>query len=240
MEEKFLLPGRDGEFDPSANIWRKGIVFTNRAEMPRLPVKPGYRVSVALKRGVFAAQPLAGFRELYKRVAFLGKQRVSELTLSDPSLAGVIVCHGWRLLGDAGNMATAFMTLALQEGENEFAGEQPPTDEDLRGPGGSSFADVARVAPQRAEELYNEFDFTDSLAPSSDPITVSYAEAIPESPEGDSTNFKPIVERAETFANSYYNLLKRFGEVNSPFRTKDREWFLADRRLATVHICFSR
>jgi hypothetical protein len=110
---------------------------------------------------------------------------------------------------------------------------------DLRGTGGSSLADLARAEPQRAEEIYNEFDFTDFSAPSSDPITVSYAEAIPEISEGDSTNFRPFVEQRR-FANSDYNLLKRFGEVSPPFRTKHREWFLAERRLATIHICFSR
>ena len=238
MQEKFMLPGRDGELDPTANIWRKGIVFINRAEIPGSPaVKPGYRVSAGFKRAVSAAQPLTGFRDLYDRVEFVGRRRISELTAADPTLAGAIDCHGWRLLGDSANIATAFVTLAV--GSPELAGEPPPTDDDLLAPGGASLADAARAAPQRADEIYNEFDFTGPSAPGSDPITVSYAEPVPEIGDGDSTDFKPFVERAETFANSYFNLLRHFGEVSTPFRPTHREWFLADRKLVTVHICFS-
>jgi len=156
MEEKFLLPGRDGALDPSANIWRKGIVYTTRAAPT---VSPGYRVSVGIKRGVSAARPITDFRGLYDRVASIGQQRISELTLGDPTLDGAIVCKGWRLLGDPGNIAAAFITLAVQS--QDFAGEPPPTDDELSAPGGASPADLARLAPQRADEIYNEFDFTD-------------------------------------------------------------------------------
>ena len=103
-----------------------------------------------------------------------------------------------------------------------------------------SFAEVARLALQRAGEIDNEFDFTDPSAPGSDPITVSYAETIRKVPNGGSTDFKPCVDRAEIFANSYHHLLQHFGEVNPLFRPTHREWFLADRKLVTVHICFSR
>jgi hypothetical protein len=167
MDEKFLLPGRDGELDPSANIWRKGIVYTTRAAPT---VSSGYRVSVGIKRAVSSAQPLTSFRDLYDRVAFVGHQRIPD---------GAIVCHGWRLLGDPGNTAAAFITLAVRS--QDFAGEPPPTDDELSAPGGASLADLARLAPQRADEIYNEFDFTDPSA-ATDPITVSYAEPIPENP----------------------------------------------------------
>src|SRR3984957_16605551 len=102
MEDKFLLPGRDGEFDPSVNIWRKGVVFTRRAP----GVMPGCRVSVAFKRSVSSLQPLISLHDLY--------ERVTELIAADPSWEAVIVCHGWRFLGDAGNVAAAFITLALR------------------------------------------------------------------------------------------------------------------------------
>ena len=96
------------------------------------------------------------------------------------------------------------------------------------------------MAQQRPEELYSEFDFTDASVLGSDLITVSYAESIPRIPENDPFDFKPCLERAEAFANSYYRMLERFGEVSSPFRATRREWFLVDRKLVTIHICFSR
>ena len=96
------------------------------------------------------------------------------------------------------------------------------------------------MAQQRPEELYSEFDFTDAPVSGSKLITVSYAESIPRIPESDPFDFEPCLERAEAFANSYHRMLERFGEVSSPFRPIRREWFLVDRKLVTIHICFNR
>ena len=242
MHEEFLLPGRDGELASSASLWRKGIVFTRRHD---LPVGYGYRVSVGFKGGgSFAPQTDNGYRRLYQRVAFMANQRVSELAGSDPSVAAGIVSQGWRLLGDGGAIATAFIILALRspgESDRDIVWQQPPTDEDLCAPGGASLEDLAGLAPQfRAGELYSEFDFTDPLASSRDVVTVSYGETVPAIPVEDSLDFQPYVERAESFAGTYHKLLTHLGEVETPFRTAHREWFLADRKLVTVHICFDR
>jgi hypothetical protein len=243
MEEKFMLPGCDGELDPSTNIWLKGIVFTTWADTLRPCATPGYRVSVGFKRGVSVVDPAADFHTLYEWVASVAGQRMSELFSRDPSLAVSILCHGWRLLGEAGKVATAFITLAIrssEEGDCDLDTERPPSVEELRSPGGTSLDDLARLAQQHPDELYSEFDFTDASAPGSDLITVSYAESFPRIPESDPFDFEPCVARAEAFANAYHKMLERFGEVRSPFRATRREWFLVDRKLATIHICFSR
>jgi hypothetical protein len=243
MEQKFMLPGCDGELDPSTNIWSKGVVFTTWADMLRPAVQPGYRVSVGFKRGVSALDPPTDYHALYQRVASVATQRISELVSRDPGPVVSILSHGWRLLGETGNVATAFITLALRSPEevaNGIDSARPPSAEELRTPGGTSLEDLARLAQQRPEELYSEFDFTDDSVPGSDLITVSYAESIPSIPESDPFDFNPCVERAETFAKSYHRMLERFGEVGSPFRATRREWFLVDRKLVTIHICFSR
>jgi hypothetical protein len=119
---------------------------------------------------------------LYQRVASVATQRMSELVSPDRGPAVSILCHGWRLLGEAGNVATAFITLALRSPEevaNGIDSARPPSAEELRTPGGTSLEDLARLAQQRPEELYSEFDFTDASVPGSDLITVSYAESIP-------------------------------------------------------------
>jgi hypothetical protein len=243
MEQKFMLAGCDGELDPSSDIWLKGIVFTTWADRLQPAVKPGYRVSVGFKRSVSAVGPPADFRALYERVASVATQRMFELASPDPSPAVSVLCHGWRLLGEAGNIATAFITLALgspEEVNNGRDTERPPSAEDLRTQGGTTLEDLARLAQQRPEEIYSEFDFTDASVPGSDLITVSYAEGIPRIPESDPFDFKPCVERAEAFANSYHRMLERFGELSSPFRPTRREWFLVDRKLVTIHICVRR
>src|SRR4029450_5100663 len=99
MDEKFLLPGRDGELPDGVNLWRKGVVYTKR---PDMPVGPGYRVSAAFKTSVSPMQTHEGFHRPYQRVAFVANRRVSELTAADPSLDAGIVSQGWRLLGNTG------------------------------------------------------------------------------------------------------------------------------------------
>src|SRR5262249_28050385 len=162
---------------------------------------------------------------LYGRVTFIGTRRVAELASVRRHLAGTasIVCHGWRLLGaggrlatldEGGKIATAFVTLELRTAGKESAsdGERQPTDEDLNTPGGTSLEDLMRAAPQRAAEVYNEFDFSDT---GDDPVTVSFGERIAPGEDG-VLDFGPSVERAETFAHSYYGMLASLGEVGSP------------------------
>jgi hypothetical protein len=85
---------------------------------------------------------------------------------------------------------------------NDIEWEQPPADQNLCAPGGASLEVLTRLAPQwRAWELYSEFDFTDPCPSSLDLVTVSYGENIPEIRVGDSVDFRPFIERAESFAN---------------------------------------
>ncbi|MBI2688888.1 MAG: hypothetical protein HYX27_21505 [Acidobacteria bacterium] len=45
-------------------------------------------------------------------------------------------------------------------------------------PDGASVEELARLAPQSADELYNEFDFTEPSTADTDPVTVSYGERV--------------------------------------------------------------
>ena len=117
--------------------------------------------------------------------------------------------------------------------------EPPPTEEALQSPGGATLEQLERLAPQRADEIYNEFDFADPSIRNTDPITVSYGEAIPGSDL--SLDFAPFVNRAETVARSYHTLLQGLGEASAqPFRIQRREWFLASQSFVTIHICFDQ
>lgn len=244
MHLNFLEPGKDGDLDPSANIWKKGIVFTSRDTSSGFP---GYRISVGFKRGESASQPVPDFQDLYGRVFSLGTRRVAELASANRTLAPTasIVCQGWTRLGEGGKpvapnehgkIVAAFVTFSLLTFGSEENGERHPTPVELEAPGGSTLEDLTRAEPQRAEEVYNEFDFSDSA---SDPVTVSFGEKI--APAGDGVfDFRPAVERAERFARSYHRTLASCGEVDTRFRIVRREWFLADPRFVTVHICFQR
>ena len=242
-DSKFLAAGADGELAPGSSLWRKGLVYTTRPKPAGRLQHGDYRISAGFKRGVASAHAFTGFHDLYRRVVTVAGRRVSQLTCPDtreiPS--SIILGHAWRPLGE--NIVTSLITLSLrcpaQDGSTHglVRGELPPTDEALRFPGGATLEDLERLAPQRADELYNEFDFTDPSSPNTDPITFSYGESTFSSDQ--SLDFTPFVERAETVARSYHALLQSFGEAGADsFRIQRREWFLASPSFVTVHICF--
>ena len=243
-QTNFLAPGSDGDLDAGADIWRKGLVYTRRSPIrPRQAVEQTYRVSVAFKRRVGASSPFSGYRELYRRVRTVATWATSELTCLETGEAptGIVVCHGWRSLGEGGEIATAFITVDLrcsERGATEFSGEPEPTEETLRSPGGATLEELARIAPQRADEFYNEFDFTEPSTADTAPVTLSYGEPT----SGDeAVDFQPFVERAERLARDYYTFLQSLGEAHSnAFRVTRREWFLADQGFITIHVCFDR
>jgi hypothetical protein len=236
----FLAPGSDGELDPGTGLWRKGLVYT-RTGLPLLSTEQNHRISVGFKRGVGAAHPFRGFQEVYQRVATIANRRISQLTCPETGErpGRIILCHEWRWLGD--KIVTALITVGLRcsdQGGMDVQGEPVPTEEALRSPGGATLEELARFAPQRADEIYNEFDFTDPSTPNTDLVTLSYGEPIS---DGDTVDFRPFVERAERLARSYHALLQTLGEASSqPLRIKRREWFLASQTFVTIHICFDR
>jgi len=136
-------------------------------------------------------------------------------------------------------ISAAFIMLELRcsaLGGSEAKGESEPTEQDLLSPGGASLEELARLNPLRADELYNEFDFTEPSTPESDPITLSYGERVSISAAVD---FEPFVHRAEQRAETYHAFLKDLGEARSTaFRIIHREWFLANNDFVTVHVCF--
>lgn len=220
MRSRFRGPGSDGP--APACLWRKGIVYLDK----RGPA-PAYSITVGFKRGVPAGEPFRDFRAIYDRVSSLAHERVSELC--GPTSARSIVCHGWHLLGDAGSIAVAFVTLTTGTPD----GVRPPSGEELLAPGGTSLEDLVRLSPQRVSECFNEFDLSDPA--DGCPVTVSFAEPVP---SGQTVDFEPILDRAGEFARRYHAALALMGEVRSPFHVRHREWFLADPALVTVHICF--
>jgi hypothetical protein len=240
-EPKFLAPGADGELAPGANLWRKGLVYTTRGSFGR-PSGHSYRISVGFKRGIASTHAASGFHDVYRRVVTVASHRISQLTCPDTGEVptSVIVGHTWRPLGE--NILTSLITLFLRcSGQNgiEVEGEPPATEEALRFSGGASLEELERLAPQRADEIFNEFDFTDPSTPNSAPITLSYGESIPGSHPV--VDFTPFLKRAEAVARSYHALLQTLGKVRAQtFRIQRREWFLASQSFVTIHICFDQ
>jgi hypothetical protein len=239
---KFLAPGGDGELAPGTDLWRKGLVCTIRSGLSSLRYnRQNYRISVLYKKSIGAGQPFTGFEEAYQRAFAVANHRVSQLTCpeSEKMPNPIILCHGWRLIGE--NIVTALVTLGLRcsdQSLTDVQGEPVPTDEALRSPGGATLEELDHLAPQAADEIYNEFDLTAPPIDRADVVTFSYGEPISSEYAID---FSPFVVRAEKMARSYHGLLQTFGEAGSqPFRIRHREWFLASQTFVTIHICFDR
>ena len=239
---KFLAPGGDGELAPGTDLWRKGLVCTTRANLSSLhDSRQNYRISALFKKTIGAAQPFTGFHEVYRRAVAIADQRISQLTCPETEKRpdSIIVCQGWRWLGE--NVVTAWITLGLRCSDpslTDAQGEPAPTDEALRSPGGATREELGRLAPQAADEIYNEFDFSDPSTPNTGVVTVSYGEPFP---GDDAIDFWPFVERAERVARFYHGILQTFGEAGTqPFRIRHRAWFLASQTFVTIHICFDQ
>ena len=231
---KFLEPGSDGEPAPES-LWHKGLVYTLR---PRRSPGHDYRISAGFKKGVASVDASTRFHEIYDRVAAVARHRISQVTCPDTrdTPGSIILGQTWRPLGN--NIITSLIALSLRcPGHHAVEGEFPPTGEALRSPGGATLEELERLAPQHADEIFNEFDFTDPSSPNPALITLSYGESL----SGSDTvfDFEPFVTRAGKAAHSYHQLLRTLGDAGDrPFRIRHREWFLASPSFVTIHICF--
>jgi hypothetical protein len=239
----FSQPGSDGEAGSELNRWRKGLVYTLKRDLPTL-LRTGHdcRMTVAFKTGAAPAPALTDFGRLYRRLTAIAAARITHLGCAGrgESLQKAVLCNGWRTIGNTNQVATAFITMGMscsvQDGLNP-CGQEPPSAEELLSPGGATLEELTRFAPQRVDEIYNEFDFAEKSSPRSDAITLSYGESAPFCAGID---FKPFLERAEKLAGFYHGLLQTFGEVTSQSLTiLGRQWFcVTNPNLVTVQVYF--
>jgi hypothetical protein len=230
----FSQPGSDGALPAGANEWRRGLVYTAKPGIP-CPLRCGqeYRISVGFKQKVWPGTEFTGFGNLYQRVTTIANARVAQLICDrdgEPPHTWVL-WHGWRCLGDNDAIATAFVTVGLlcpAEGAAKPEGEKAPTAEELMAPGGATLEMLTRVGPQRVDEMYSEFDFTDPSSANTDPVILSYGES---TPACEAMNFEPFVHCAEKLVKFYYGV--------EPFRILRREWYrVTNTNLTVVHIHF--
>jgi len=86
------------------------------------------------------------------------------------------------------------------------------------------------------EEFYNEYDVADPLSTNPEPFSFSYGEHV-ESCAG--IDFAPFVERAESRARFYYDLLvSHSGSAKAPFTIVRRDWFAVPETLVVVIVYF--
>lgn len=239
VNPKFSVPGHDGELPPETNIWRKGMVYTTRSP-GSFRVGDGYRVSAGIKCGLGSWSSEVGFSRLYNRVKRIAAGAIANKTCVETgeTPVGVVSGHAWGSFGEGNGIGFALVVMGVRNPTRGASTEQDhadPTEEALLSSGGASHEELTLLSPQRAEELYNEFDFAGPI--DQGPITLSYGEPV----SGPAFDFEPVVQRAERLAVSYHYFLTSVGEVHSiSLRILRREWFFASKDFATVHIYFDR
>ena len=235
-DSQFLVPGADGELAPGTSLWRKGLVYTTRPDPSGRFSGDDYRISAGFKKGVSSAHAAAGFHDVYRRVVTVA--RLPNFAVGLPRYRrGPEQYHLRSYVAPAcGEHRHVFDHLCLRCSVQygiEATGEPQPTEDALWSPGGATLEELERLAPQRADEIYNEFDFTDPSTPDPGPITLSYGESI--SGSNPTLDFRPFVERAERVARCYHGAAADVGRSkcplipNSASRVGSRQPVLCDR-----------
>jgi hypothetical protein len=117
-------------------------------------------------------------------------------------------------------------------GQPRPAGERPPTTRDLMTSGGATMEALRDTSPQRAAEVFVEFDHRLSATGAAPPFLYSYGERVP---AATLDTFEPFVRRAESHARAHQARFDLPGPAAAPFAIGHRQWYLADN-LVTVEL----
>jgi hypothetical protein len=238
----FSLPSSDGALPDDFVEWRWGVTYTLRPP-DGAPLTRGreYPITVSVRR--MSAEPSQTYGLLYRHAQRIASARSDELAAEagHPPLHRRIISHGWRSveIGDR-RLATAFVMMGLRVaggGESVPEGEPVPGDRELETEGGATLEMLQRQAPQRAPEVFVEFDHRDETSSSRQRImTLSYGERVEPSAR---FSFEPSADRAEHRARFHRNLLVDGLSADAPLQVVRREWFkVHETNLATVHVYF--
>jgi hypothetical protein len=239
----FSQPSSEGTLPDDFVEWQWGVTYTLRPPGGP-PLAPGreYPITVSVRR--VSADPSQTYAPLYRHALRIASARGDELAADagHPPLRRRIVSHGWRSveIGDK-RLATAFVMMGLlvpADGESVPEGEPLAADRDLEAEGGATLEMLQRQAPQRAPEVYVEFDHRGEAASHRSGImTLSYGERVaPTEP----FSFAPSVVRAEARARFHRSLLVEGLPPDAPLEVVRREWFMVhETNLATVHVYFA-
>jgi hypothetical protein len=194
-----------------------------------------YRIQCGFKRRITESPDFTGYEELYGRVTRLAALRVNQLRCAEApaSFHSWIVSQVWMCSEPPYNFAAAFLTTAVistDSVEELPAGEERPTSLDLSLPRATLLCEKPP-----ADEIYNEFDFSDRYTPTGDPIIVSYGERVERCAGID---FEPFLRSAEALAGTYSGFLSN--EISAPrnaFEVIGHEWYsVTSPDLAVVHV----
>lgn len=195
-----------------------------------------YRITVKVQRKVTEVDPDTTFAGLYARATTIANARCQDFARADEGVHRWVMCHAWRIV-PAGISSFAFavvMTGLMRPtaGQMPPSGELPPTAQELMTSGGATMEEMQQRSPQRAAEVFVEFDHRHPAASGAPVFMYSYGERVAEDTV---YSFEPFVRRAEVHARAHTALFDEPGSWAIPSRVDNREWYVADS-LVTVEL----
>ena len=217
--------------------WEWGVTHTVRPELaPVLPDVP-YSITVKVQRRVTDLDRDTRFAGLYARALTIAGARCHDFAQDDVGLHPRVMCHTWRTVPAGGSsIAFAVVMMGLMRataGQMLPPGEPAPTAQELMTRGGATMEEMQHRSPQRATEVFVEFDHRDPAASGTPPFMYSYGERVAVHPVD---GFEQFVWRTENHARAHKALVDVLGTSVIPSAIGFREWYMADDNLVTVEL----
>ena len=139
------------------------------------------------------------------------------------------MCHAWRSVpAGTSSFVFALVMMGLMRpvaGQMPPRGEPAPTSEQLMTSGGATMEEMRQRSPQRATEVFVEFDHRQPAAGAAPLFTYSYGER---TAVDTVDNFEPFVRRAEINARTHQARFDMPAASATPWSIVQREWYMAD------------
>ncbi|MGB2712857.1 MAG: hypothetical protein WBC51_01670 [Vicinamibacterales bacterium] len=217
--------------------WQWGVTHTVRPEKlaPMLP-DVEYSITVKVQRTVTELHPDTTFTGLYTRATTIAVARCHDFAREDEGVHHWIMCQAWRTV-PAGSSSLVFAMVMMgltrpTAGQMPPLGEPAPTTQELTTSGGATMEEMQHRSPQRATEVFVEFDHRHPAAGGTPLFTYSYGERVAVNTVD---SFEPFVRRAENHARAHEALFDMPGTSVTPSSIRQREWYIADN-LVTVEL----
>lgn len=193
-----------------------------------------YSITVKVQRVVNEGDGEARLAGLYARAAAVAGARVQDF--GGQGVHQWVMCHAWRIVPTGStSVAMAILMMGLMrpaEGRMPPIGQSLPTRRELMTSGGATMEKVQQLSPQRAAEVFVEFDHRRLAARGAPTFMYSYGERV-EVEAIDS--FEPFVRRAEINARAHQRRFGVSGTSAAALAIGRREWYRTDN-VVTVEL----
>lgn len=217
--------------------WQWGVTHTIRPEKlaPMLP-DVEYSITVKVQRTVAELDRDTTFAGLYARALTIAGARCRDFAREDDGVHQWVMCHSWRsVVAGGSSVVFALVMMGVMRataGQMRPPGQPAPTTQELMTGGGATMEEIQHRSPQRATEVFVEFDHRHPAASGAPLFTYSYGERVAVRMVD---SFEPFVRRAENHVRAHQALVDLLGTSPIPSSIGLREWYMADN-LVTVEL----